>query len=269
LTAVITGSAGFIGRHLARKLEAEGEEVIGIDRAQGGQFDLNAFDIVESLEQLVSESDGVYHLAGTADPRAHANPEVMAADLEATIRLLQVCDQQHKPLVVASSAYALTRNTHYGITKYAIERIAGLHPGHVSVARLFNVYGPGQERAITYNSSVVTNLGRNILAGRYTVYSQQARDFVYIDDVVDTLIEIMELTRRHITGTYEIGSGTLTTILELGQAIADCLGRTEPVTLVPRLVTTQAPYHRPARTAHQPQTSLREGLKQTLESLLQ
>ena len=64
MKALVTGAAGFVGRHLIRHLEACGDEVIGVDRADGPDL-LDADGFTALLARR--GPDAVYHLGGYSD----------------------------------------------------------------------------------------------------------------------------------------------------------------------------------------------------------
>src|SRR2546425_10657476 len=68
---LVTGAAGFIGSHLARRLLEDGHDVVGIDDLSAGQREnvdprvsLHVVDIrSEKIFPLFAGIDGVFHLA--------------------------------------------------------------------------------------------------------------------------------------------------------------------------------------------------------------
>lgn len=192
---LVTGASGFIGRHLAARLPS-------CVRASRGDI-----VSVEAARDLVGwvRPDVVYHLASRVDlSHDHAVAEDCArSNVLGTLHLLQAL-AEHPPRVLV---YASTSDV-YGDgpspacedqrerpnTPYAAAKLAGEHlcrayeVGHgvpVAVARLSQVYGPGQ-RPERFVPSVCRALlwGEPIALGCADV----ARDFVYISDAVEGLI---------------------------------------------------------------------------------
>ena len=64
MKALVTGNQGFVGRHLTAHLEAAGDEVIGVDLADG--VDITDADSTTALVVSIAP-DVVYHLAGWAE----------------------------------------------------------------------------------------------------------------------------------------------------------------------------------------------------------
>ena len=90
--------------------------------------------------------------------------------------------------------------SYYGVTKYAAERyvhVTGERPDvdlAVTSLRMFNVYGPRQSITNPYQGVLAIFIG-NVLRGEpITIHGdgEQTRDFVYIDDVVDAWMRVLD-----------------------------------------------------------------------------
>jgi UDP-glucose 4-epimerase len=80
------------------------------------------------------------------------------------------------------------------------------------VLRFANVYGPRQDSGL--EGGVVAIFLERMARGEETVIfgdGRQTRDFVYVGDVVDALLAAI----GHDGGTYNVGTGSETSVLEL------------------------------------------------------
>ena len=94
---IVTGSTGFIGSHLAKRLQAEGVTVTGLAPATG-------FDILTDALPL-DGVDHVYHLAGlTFVPRSWDDPvSFHHVNTHGTVRVLDQCRRGGVPVTFASA----------------------------------------------------------------------------------------------------------------------------------------------------------------------
>ncbi|ODT72389.1 MAG: UDP-glucuronate 5-epimerase [Pelagibacterium sp. SCN 63-23] len=168
----VTGTAGFIGFHLAKRLLADGHEVIGYDgmtpyydvrlkhKRVAGLTAHNGFSAIEGmledkdlLERSVSEAapDVIVHLAAQAGVRYSINhPDTyIASNLVGTFNLLEVA-RAHPPkhLLFASTSsvyggnpdmpFAEADRTDFPVSLYAATKKAGEAMTH-SYAHLFKI----------------------------------------------------------------------------------------------------------------------------------
>ena len=115
----------------------------------------------------------------------------------------------------------------YGVGKHCAEQYVELynrlHATTHAVLRLANVYGPRQDPG--GDAGVVAIFCAQALAGQQpTVYGdgEQTRDYVYVGDAVGAFLAAADSTRP---GTWNIGSGTEVSVLELTGVISAVAGR--------------------------------------------
>lgn len=164
MKALVTGAEGFVGRHLCAHLLAEGDEVVGVDRAEGPDL-LDPVGVERLLD--AQRPDVVYHLGGWSDVGGSWNAvlDCFRVNAEGTLNLLDACRTTSRPRVlVVSSAdvygrvtpdeLPITESSPYRpVTPYAASKIAADELAHQAWlghgletirVRAFNHLGPGQ-----------------------------------------------------------------------------------------------------------------------------
>jgi len=248
----VTGGAGFIGSNLCRKLLEQGAKVTVFDNLYSGKLkfieDLmdKGLNFVQAdirdpaaLEKATKNSEVIFHLAAqTSVPFSMEKPEEdCEINVVGTLNVLEAARKAGARVVFSSSCAVYgnperpTPETHptnpiafYGLSKLLGEnccrfyqQIYGLE---VVILRIFNVYGPDCHGVIydflkklqkTPNKLEVLGTGR------------QSRDFVYISDMVNFLLEAA--TSPAAPGeAFNVGTGTTISVSELAEMIIEILG---------------------------------------------
>lgn len=213
---LVTGARGFVGAHLARLLEARGDEVTGLDRSEADVADLAA------VSALVASSrpEAVVHLAARPHVgRSHGEPvAVFQTNVLGTVSVLEAV-RQHAPearVVLASSAdvygvvpiqelpiseeAAIAPASPYGASKAAAEGVAlQYHRAYgldVVVGRGFNAIGPGQSSSFAVPSFALqlASIARGETAPILRVGNLEAeRDFTDVRDVARAYAALVDV----------------------------------------------------------------------------
>jgi UDP-glucose 4-epimerase len=302
---LVTGAAGFVGSHLCRRLVAEGSVVVGLDDISGGTVD-NLRDVPEvrlveaDLRDPSAVADAargcvtIYHQgAKRSVPGSMKDPEeTTAVNVLGTLHVLLAAHLESAVVVSASSSSVYgdqdtfpqsERSTLRPRSPYAASKVAGevmcasfwrSHGVRTTSLRYFNVYGPGQDPASEYAAVIPRFVVACLTGGQPVVYGdgQQARDFTYIDDVVEANLKAARAPEAAFGGSFNIGGGREpTTVNDLLAQIAKIVGaEPEPVHAPPRegdVRLSQAD----VSSAHEllgydPAVSVRDGLRQTVDA---
>lgn len=231
---VVVGGSGFIGRHFVARAVAQGHEVTVFNRSPFSGPREGVRDIHSGgLERLVSrfedfaDVDVICHFASSTVPASsNADPERdIQENLVQAVKLLGAMRQAAEPRLVYLSSggaiygtpqYSPIDEAHpqnpissYGIVKGAVERYIGMHAAShglsAAIVRPANPYGPGQDPAGQVGAVPVF---LKAAADRKPIKvfgdGSTVRDFVYIDDLIDLLMHIVE---NRVTGVYNCGGG--------------------------------------------------------------
>ena len=222
MKCLVTGGAGFIGSHLVEKLVLNGEDVVVVDNLSSGkisnlaavldQIDFHAIDVATPLfETLLENVDVVFHLAARADivPSIVQPTEYMLANVVGTLRVMEASRKYSVGKVIyaaSSSCYGLAQQIPtsetasinpmypYALSKWMGEEIVfhwtQLYKMHSLSLRLFNVYGPRARTSGNYGAVLGVFFAQKLAGAPLTIVGDgtQARDFIYVDDVVEAFI---------------------------------------------------------------------------------
>jgi UDP-glucose 4-epimerase len=267
----VTGGLGFVGRTLCSTLADAGARVVVVDTCPRGAginldhgFTLHPIDIRDAaaMRHLVAleKPDTVFHLAARHFvPDCETNPaECLAVNVGGTQSLLSALSSSPtvERIVFASSGavYKPSAAPHrednevlpvdiYGTSKALAERrLAQFSQANgvgVCVARLFNIYGPGET-----NPHLVPTVFQQASFGDVVHLGNLGteRDYVFLHDVVDALLRLGLVPIPRRVTTVNVGTGAGVTGDVMVQAIAGVLGRKLSVTTTTsRLRTTDRP----------------------------
>jgi UDP-glucose 4-epimerase len=249
---LVTGGAGFIGRHAVAQLRDAGAAVRVLDLLAhpDPSVEIVSGDLVEPdvrAAALAGGVDFVVHLAAvTSVLRSIEQPELTyRTNVAATHGLLEDARRAGvKALVFASTnavtgpmdapriteAQRLRPMTPYGATKAAGEMLMWAHTFSYGMRcaflRLTNVYGPGMQA----KDSIVARLMRCIRLGTtFEIYGDgtQVRDYVHVSDVIAAAR--LALGDERWVGPTVIGSGRSLSVLEVVEQVRRTTGVEVPV----------------------------------------
>ncbi|MEX0983548.1 MAG: SDR family NAD(P)-dependent oxidoreductase [Actinomycetota bacterium] len=303
--ALVTGAAGFIGSHLCWRLVADGTEVVGLDDLSDGTLEnLARVPEVAFVQADLRDQDAVrdaakgcgviYHQAAKRSvPRSMLEPGMTTdVNVRGTMHVLAAARDEGAVVVAASSSsvygdqdvFPLHESmtprpvSPYAASKLAVEVYCAAmrHAYGVRSAalRYFNVYGPGQDPASEY-AAVVPRFVLACLSGTRPVIhgdGEQARDFTYIDDVVESNLRAARTPSACEGTAYNVGGGGApTSVNRLLAIIADLCGvDPDPIhepTRAGDVRLTQADISLAERAfGYRPQVAIEEGLARTVAS---
>lgn len=251
---IVTGAAGFVGRHLVAKLQENGVEVIALVRAErsaklGDRMIVCEMSDYASLPELIEDRDidTVFHLAWQGVSDAHSRDEdVQLRNIKASLDLVDAAAKMGITTLIGAGslheAEAITQMGEdsvitnlgymYKAAKTCAHFMAKAKAGNRGL-RFFwpiitNTYGEGEHSARLINTVI-----RDILAGHSPALSEgkQLYDFVHISDVAQAFYLIGE---KGVDGTnYIIGSGEAKPLRDFLSRAGDIAGNVKGGDAVP------------------------------------
>ncbi|WP_347928134.1 NAD-dependent epimerase/dehydratase family protein [Pseudomonas helvetica] len=265
---LITGGAGFIGSHLADALLAKGHSVRILDDLSTGKRSNLPLDNprVELIEGDVADAalvakvmvgcSAVAHLAAVASVQASVDDPVRThqSNFIGTLNVCEAMRQAGVKRVLFASSAAVYGNNGEGesideetakapLTPYAADKLAGeyyldfyrrQHGLEPAIFRFFNIFGPRQDPSSPY-SGVISIFSERAQKGLpITVFGdgEQTRDFVYVEDLVDLLVQAIEMPTLEV-GAVNVGWNQATTLKQMLQALEEVVGQLPPIAYGP------------------------------------
>ena len=234
------------------------------------------------------QPDRLVHLAAWAGVRPSIEDPGRYSDVNLTgsVNLFQACVRHQVERVCFASSSSVYGDRHsvpfretddvaqpispYAATKRAGELLAytwhHLHKLHIHCLRFFTVYGPRQrpEMAIAKFVDAIENDRHVTLYGDGT----SARDYTYIDDIVDGVIRSIECVEGY--EILNLGNSVPTGLLDLVTEIGRALGKTPQIDFQPNqpgdVTITYASLEKSSRIlGYQPNTSMSDGIRKYVE----
>jgi len=225
---LVTGASGFIGKHLIPQLCEVGHDVVDVDIESG--------DVAEETTWMkYPQAEVVIHLAGKSYvPESWADPAAfIKCNLLGTVAALNYCRKYNARLIFLSSylygnpqalpipeTAPLIANNPYALSKKLAEDSCLFYSDRfgipIIIFRLFNVYGPGQPE-----NFLIPSIIRQVNAGEviHVKDLEPKRDYVYIRDVVQSILKAVNCQRRFCI--FNIGSGASLSVEEIIRIIQD------------------------------------------------
>jgi ADP-L-glycero-D-manno-heptose 6-epimerase len=253
---VVTGGAGFIGSNIVKKLNSRGRTDIVVvdDLTDGRKFsNISSCNIADYIDKddfqqkmlsgiYLPKIDCIFHEGACSSTTEWNGRMMMSNNFQYSKDLLHYCINKKTPFIYASSAsvygnenifkeekeFEKPMNV-YGYSKFLFDQyVRATLPkveSQVVGFRYFNVYGPNEQHKGKM-ASVVLHLHNQILNGEnpklFGEYNDckagmQRRDFIYVDDVVDA--NLWMLDHSNISGVFNLGTGRSETFNDLASAV--------------------------------------------------
>ena len=277
---LITGSSGFVGKHLCNHF-SNGHEVTKFDLPKN----IRNYELVR--ESIHHDIDAVIHLAAQVrvDTAIKDPYDTFITNVEGTMNVLESMRLNDIPKLVFASTADVYGGNHsgpvgeydtwgttnpYGASKLAAERLCYAYGEtygiSVGILRCFNIYGPGQQAGVIPLFVKKAMKGESLpINGR----GLQKRDYVYISDIVRAY-DLMLYT--DVKGAVNIGTGIGTSVRDLAETVVCVTGSLSKIEYSlgderPSGDLIASNFGASEDLNWRPQVPLKEGIKYVMESL--
>jgi nucleoside-diphosphate-sugar epimerase len=228
---LVTGGAGFIGSHIAEALLRRGKSVRVLDNfSTGKEANLQGFlkeypgllDIIEEdirdekiVDKVMKETDYVFHLAALPSVSRSIEDPVTCSEvnINGTLHILNAARHGRVRRVIFSSSSSVYGDSPelpkkesmqpHPLSPYALTKLTGeiycrifsdIYGLETLSLRYFNVFGPRQDPDSEYAAVIPKFVTSVINKTPPTIYGdgEQARDFTYVENVVDANLKALE-----------------------------------------------------------------------------
>ncbi len=257
------------------------------------------------FEAYPSKIDFVFHLGARTDTTEQDEELFDRLNYHYSKKIWKVCTEHQIPLIYASSAatygsgkwgYSDDHDTvkdliplnPYGWSKQKFDLDvlkSEFQPPFWAGIKFFNVYGPNEYHKSRMASVIFHAFNQIGKTGGMKLFrshkegiadGHQSRDFVYVKDVVQVLMHLMDV--RNQSGLYNLGTGQARTFLDLTKAVFSAMDKEENISFIdtPEDIRDTYQYFTEADMSKlrssgytKPFSSLEEGVRDYVQQYLQ
>lgn len=276
MLVALIGGTGFIGRALGMALAREGHAVTATHR--------HAAESIAGVELLATPARALFETLAVALRQAEVAVIVNQPDRQFSQAVSVVLDRSPVKKIIYVSSLLVYQSQPFPVTeavapvpisdyeqnKFTEEqlfyRLEEKFDRSVMIARLGNVYGPGNQKGVVYR---MLKAARERTVVTINGSGENIRDYIFIEDIVEWL---KRLIIGNFRGIFNLATGVGHSLFELHALIQEITGETVPLTLSEALPEKENSIGNNQRivgaTGYAPRFDLRKGLVATWASLI-
>jgi nucleoside-diphosphate-sugar epimerase len=283
-TILLTGGTGFLGSNLLKRLVGDGYRVVALKRSfsklvrlESVLGDVRFYNLDDVPLARVFEENPinlVVHCATNYGRRDISPTEIIEANLVLPLHLLQLAEARGCAGFINTDTILDKRVNHYSLSKKQFLDWLPMFSQKFFCANvaLEHFYGPFDDRS-KFVTRIILDLLDEVESIELTP-GEQKRDFIFIDDVVEAFVKVIEFAAgaEHDIYRFEVGSNRTSTIREFVHLTKDLVGnRTTHLAFgaLPyrenEVMESNVDITELALLGWRPQVELRDGLARTIE----
>ena len=209
----------------------------------------------EDRDDLFSQVSAIYHMGACSSTTENDVDFLMGNNYSFSKNIFNLATHYNIPLVYASSAatygdgelgyidshdqmHALLPLNPYGFSKKTFDDwvlAQKFAPSKWFGIKFFNVYGPNEYHKGEMRSIVHKAFGQIQSTGKVKLFKshkigfkdgEQLRDFIYVNDVTEAMISLVEGANKQDSGIYNMGTAKARSFLDLTNAVFRALDKT-------------------------------------------
>lgn len=260
---LVTGGCGFQGSHLVKKLLEEDNEATILNTfseqaernskrfklAKRGKFNLvwGSVTDAEIVEKTVREQDVIIHMAARINvDESIKNPsDFINVNIKGTFNILEAAKKYGCSMIYVSSCEVYGENddgkisehtllnpkSPYAASKAGADRLCWAYwktyGTKVVIVRPFNIFGEGQKED-EGGGAVIPIFVKRVMDGKPLYIfgdGSQTRDYMYIDDVIEGYMMILENLDDLYGRVINFGTGKGTSVRKIAEYIVEKMGK--------------------------------------------
>lgn len=224
---LLTGATGYLGGHLCRRLIHEGHHVVAVHLNHAEQMVPLDDDEEKNVTRVYLENtpieeiierhavDGVIHTATLYGRSNESVASMVSANVVFPVAIMTSCIKNKVGFFMNTDSMLAKDVSHYALTKGHVVDWMKMFADQVKMVdmKLDHFYGPNDKNT-KFVAFVLEKLLRNEPSIDLTA-GTQTRDFIYVDDVVDayvTVINNLDKIKLGSVAVFEVGTNVKTSI---------------------------------------------------------